>query len=398
MKEQWEMEWKDYYKILMVDVNADRDVIDAAYKRLASKHHPDNVRHGDAFTMRRLTEAAEVLRDRDRRAKYDSEYRKRRVSDSSGAADRAARLEAQLMQAMSEAEAARRRERTANQEAENARKREQEALDELRRAHEKEKTSVAAEPSPRQDEVSAGFGARKELALDLGGGLTMNLVLIPAGKFLMGSPETEKDRFEDEGPQREVTITYPFFIGTYEVTKGQYGEVVGGSSSGITDGNNPAEGVSWDDAVGFCRKLSAESGKKVRLPTEAEWEHACRAGARTRFSFGDNDANLGVHAWYGGNSDGKPHPVGDKKPNAFGLYDMHGNVWEWCGDWFADSYAKAKDADPTGPNSGSARVLRGGPWNCRPRICRSAARYRSNPDYQSEHYGFRVAVGAAGVH
>jgi formylglycine-generating enzyme required for sulfatase activity len=135
----------------------------------------------------------------------------------------------------------------------------------------------------------------------------------------------------------------------------------------------------------------------VRLPTEAEWEYTCRAGTKTRFSFGDDDADLQDYGWFNANSESKTHPVGQKKPNAWGLYDMHGNVWEWCGDWFAESYAKAKAIDPTGPDSGSSRVLRGGPWNDDPHRCRSAVRFRSSPVGRAHSFGFRVAVGALGV-
>jgi formylglycine-generating enzyme required for sulfatase activity len=171
---------------------------------------------------------------------------------------------------------------------------------------------------------------------------------------------------------------------------------------------NPVEMVSWNDAVEFCKKLSEKTGKKVRLPTEAEWEYACRAGTTTRFNFGDRDEDLHKYGNYCDKSntsgfswqdkqhdDGydKTAPVGSLKPNAFGLYDMHGNVWEWCADW-NDLYANAKNVDPAGPASGTSRVLRGGSWVNAPQFCRSAIRIRSSPGSRRGNVGFRVVVAA----
>ncbi|NLW85679.1 MAG: SUMF1/EgtB/PvdO family nonheme iron enzyme [Planctomycetes bacterium] len=241
----------------------------------------------------------------------------------------------------------------------------------------------------------AGYlGPEKELTLDLGGGVSMKLVLIPAGRFMMGSPSNEKDRDGDEGPQRQVTISKPFYMGVYEVTQAQYEAVMGNNPSHFKGANNPVEQVSWNDATEFCRRLSQRTGKTVRLPTEAEWEYACRAGTTTRFYYGDDPdyRQLGEYAWYNTNSNSRTQPVGQKRPNAFGLYDMHGNVYEWCSDWFADSYANANNTNPTGPASGSRRVLRGGSWICYPRLCRSALRYWFSPVHRGSYYGFRVVV------
>jgi len=228
--------------------------------------------------------------------------------------------------------------------------------------------------------------------LDLGDGVMMKLALIPAGNFMMGSPDGEKDRVEDEGPRREVTISKPFYMGVTEVTQAQYEAVMGTNPSSFKGPENPVETVAWIDAVEFCRKLSAKTGQKVRLPTEAQWEYACRAGTKTRFGFGDDDDDLDVYAWYTANNGSKTHPVGRKKPNAWGLYDMHGNVWEWCGDWYADSYANANNRDQAGPDSGASRVLRGGSWDYNPLHCRSAYRIRGTPDFRHYDVGFRVAV------
>jgi formylglycine-generating enzyme required for sulfatase activity len=252
----------------------------------------------------------------------------------------------------------------------------------------------------------------------------MRLVLIPAGKFMMGSPATGAGRYSDEGPQHEVTISKPFYMGVFEVTQEQYEQVMGVNPSRFKGAKNPVENVSWDDAVEFCRKLSARTGKKVMLPTEAQWEYACRACTTTAFHTGDalkpGQANSGIPptsnpgvwdtimAWVGKSSAQKTMqgttPAGSFPPNGFGLYDMHGNVWEWCSDWYADSYANAKNQDPTGPDSGSGRVLRGGGWRNDPQDpqdCRSAYRNWSTPDIRSNLVGFRVAVdlpaGQAGL-
>jgi len=226
-------------------------------------------------------------------------------------------------------------------------------------------------------ETVAQYAARAgikdvETALDLGDGVSMRLTLIPAGKFMMGSPQDEKDRQSDEGPQHEVTITRPFYMGVFEVTQEQYEKITGKHPSPLQGATRPAERVSWDDALEFCRMLSSRTGMTVSLPTEAQWEYACRAGTKTRFSFGDNDADVGDYAWYFENGGLKTHPVGEKKPNAFGLYDMHGNVWEWCSDWYEGSYQA--NQDPMGPDTGRFRVLRGGSFISRQESLRSASR------------------------
>ena len=247
------------------------------------------------------------------------------------------------------------------------------------------------------------------LTLDLGGGVSMKLVKIPAGTFMMGSPAGEKDRFSDEGPQHKVTLTKPFYMGVYEVTQEQYEAITGKNpwKGEIYAKENPAHAasyISWDDAVAFCKALSRKTGKDVRLPTEAEWEYACRAGTATRFSHGDDGdySQLGDYAWYNANAWDKgeqyAHAVGRKKPNAFGLYDMHGNVWEWCSDYWGEKYANADARDPQGPASGSARVLRGGSWGSAPLCCRSASRNWDNPDLRFYNVGFRVAVSSGRVH
>ncbi|MCY3024062.1 MAG: bifunctional serine/threonine-protein kinase/formylglycine-generating enzyme family protein [Planctomycetota bacterium] len=246
-------------------------------------------------------------------------------------------------------------------------------------------------------------------ALDLGNGVKLELVLIPAGKFLMGSPETEEGRNKDE-TQHEVMITKPFYMGKYEVTQEQHEAVTGKNPSTVEGVKNPVWMVSWYDAQDFCKKATAilspdrkvaekpladarGSQFVVRLPTEAEWEYACRAGTRTRFCSGDADSALADVAWYRPNSGNNTHPAGQKKPNAWDLYDMHGNVWEWCQDWYDDGYPRGAATDPKGATSGNRRVLRGGCLNDLPVSCRSARRRGRLAELRDADIGFRVVVG-----
>jgi len=249
----------------------------------------------------------------------------------------------------------------------------------------------------RAEEGSDAKTSLKYLTLDLGTSVTMKLVRVEAGEFMMGS---DKGR-PDEKPVRSVTISQPFYMGVCEVTQAQWQAVMGTESkpaagSGRREGmlwggeayaqsgdDNAANYISWEDAGRFCKALSKKTGRKVALPTEAQWEYACRAGSRTVYGFGDDASRLGDYAWYRDNAYGKkekyPHAVGRKKANAWGLHDMHGNVWEWCTDWYADSYAKAKTADPKGPAGGKYRVLRGGSWYSTPQVCRAAYRPGNSP-------------------
>jgi formylglycine-generating enzyme required for sulfatase activity len=185
-------------------------------------------------------------------------------------------------------------------------------------------------------------------------------------------------------------------MGVYVVTQEQYVQIMGKNPSHFKGASNPVEQVSSDDAMEFCKALSKKTGKAVSLPTEAQWEYACRAGTKTRFSYGDDNeyANLGDYAWYSKNCDRKTHPVGLKKPNAWGLYDIHGNMWQWCSDWYDKDYysAKTNDRDPQGPGFGALRVLRGGGWNFDPQFCRSAVRLRFDPGLRYFYIGFRVVV------
>jgi len=222
----------------------------------------------------------------------------------------------------------------------------------------------------------------------------MRMILIPAEEFLMGSPDSDSDASADEKPQHRVKITRPFYLGVCPVTQEEYERVMGENPSHFQgDPQRPVEQVSWDDAVEFCRRLSEKEGKTYRLPTEAEWEYACRAGSTTKWCFGDSESQLGEYAWYTVNSRSTTHPVGKKEPNDWGVYDMHGNVWEWCADWYAqDYYGGSPTDDPKGPSSGALRVLRGGSWGGVPGYSRSANRFRGSPP--ADRYfllGFRLA-------
>ena len=220
--------------------------------------------------------------------------------------------------------------------------------------------------------------------------INYKMVYISPGTFMMGSPSNEPKRDSDE-KQHRFTLTKGFYIGITEVTQGQWRKIMGNNPSRFIRDNLPVEMVSWNDCREFIRKLnSKEGGSKYRLPTEAEWEYACRAGSKTMFCFGDSDSRLGDYAWYSNNSSSKTHSVAQKKPNAWGLYDMQGNVREWCQDWYGD-YPSGHVRDPEGPSSGSDRVERGGSWSSDARPCRSANRYYFTPVVRSLLLGFRLA-------
>jgi sulfatase modifying factor 1 len=312
--------------------------------------------------------------------------------------------------------------------------------------------------------AGTGLGATKsppkKLSVDLGDGVKMEMVLVPAGDFLMGSAESAKeaatffkkdcgdnvltaDDFKDEHPQHRVRISRPFYLGTYHVTRGQFRQFVSQSgyktdaekgdwpgafgwdpekkhfgyrekycwrNAGFQDTDEyPVVNVSWNDAAAFCRWLSDKEHKTYRLPTEAEWEYACRAGTTTRYYSGDGPETL---AKVGNVADAAAKakfpdwkstikaddgyvftaPVGKFQPNAFGLFDMHGNAAQWCADWYgADYYAKSIADDPKGPDTGDDRVLRGGSWCAGPSSARSASRTRAPEDNRCYMPGFRVA-------
>lgn len=294
--------------------------------------------------------------------------------------------------------------------------------------------------------LTAGCGPKpqSQKAIELGGGVTLEMVLIPAGAFVMGDAAGS----DDERPVHKVKITKPFYLGKHEVTIEQFRQFVEATGY-LTDAEkgtgfqgafgwdrdamefkmnkeyswrntgfaqtdtHPVLNVSWNDAMEFCKWLSSKEGRICRLPTEAEWEYACRAGTTTRYSHGDdieglaqvgNVADADFEAQFPElkglikASDGFAHtsPVGSFLPNPFGLHDMHGGVWEWCADWYdVEYYAKSPTSDPEGPSTGEERVYRGGGWfNCA-RGCRSASRSASQPENRNLTLGFRIVVAAA---
>ncbi len=251
----------------------------------------------------------------------------------------------------------------------------------------------------------------------------MELALIPAGTFLMGSPDGEKGRNDREGPLHEVEITRAFYLGIYPVTQAQWRAVMGDNPSWFCAGGGgedsvkglntdafPVEHASWQDVQAFLERLSAlpeekTNERRYRLPTEAEWEYSCRGGARSYqvFCFGNTlssrEANFNGNFPCGASAEAEPvylartSEVGSYAPNAFGLYDMHGNVWEWCADWFdEDYYRNSPRRDPAGPSRGSLRVIRGGGWYTHGQSCRSAYRFGRAPAQRNDDLGFRVAL------
>jgi formylglycine-generating enzyme required for sulfatase activity len=270
----------------------------------------------------------------------------------------------------------------------------------------------ASQPTSQPTAASLSGSPPKELNLDLGNNAQLKLVLIPAGEFLMGSPDNEPEAKPDEHPRRLVRITRPFYMGATELTQAQWTAVMGTTirdvQAKLTKTKWPLRGegpdipmylVRWDEAVDYCTKLSAKIGRTVRLPTEAEWEYACRAGTKTAYYWGDDWGQMDAYAWTRGNSRSvnEAYPVARKKPNAWGLYDMVGNIWEWCHDFYDKDYnAKGEDVDPKGPATGKKHSLRSGAWFSygHPRSARRQA------DNQEDRWGwgvgFRVVVETTG--
>jgi formylglycine-generating enzyme required for sulfatase activity len=257
-------------------------------------------------------------------------------------------------------------------------------------------------PGQSQNAVPAAEkkGAIETAAIQPQKQMDMEFKELPAGTFTMGSPGTETGRDTRE-LQHQVTISKPFFMQTTVVTQGQWKAVMGtkpwAGHKQVNSGDDyPAVHINWYQAVQFCEKLSVTEGKTFRLPTEAEWEYACRAGATTAWSFGDSDTKLGDYAWFTNNThlagQEYAHEVAKKKPNKVGLFDMHGNVYEWCSDiWRADYYKNSPALDPTGAPSGRARVIRGGTWRFPPKYTRCAYRtYRDADNGFHDNGGFRV--------
>jgi formylglycine-generating enzyme required for sulfatase activity len=237
------------------------------------------------------------------------------------------------------------------------------------------KTTDATESTDKKEE---------DKPADFTNNLKMKFVRIPAGDFVMGPLENS-----NENKPHQVRITKSFYMQATEVTQTQWKQIMGANPSNIQGDGLPVEQVNWNAVQEFIAKLNqSEPGMNYRLPAEAEWEYACRAGSAAKYCFGDEESGLAEYAWYDSNSGEKSHPAGIKKPNAWGLYDMHGNVWEWCSDWFAaDYYSNCPVDDPKGPATGTEKVLRGGCWGLGGDYCRSAYRNSDNPACSNHAYG-----------
>lgn len=240
----------------------------------------------------------------------------------------------------------------------------------------------------------------------------MEFILIPSGSFYMGAGGNEPAARCEEKPRHHVIISKPFYLGRHEVTQGQWETVMGSNpfsmertypgrwdfliqQPGRLIADDKPATVSWNDAQEFIKRLNeAEGHDRYRLPTEAEWEYACRAGTDSAYSFGNDARELGLYAWFGEDfATGSTHPVGHKKPNPWGFYDMHGNVWEWVQDYYLRNYySVSPEVDPTGPLQGSSRVVRGGSWHATAADWRSAFRKSYDPDYRGVSIGFRVVL------
>jgi len=264
----------------------------------------------------------------------------------------------------------------------------------------------AGAPAPPQTPVPAAVITPEPEPLSVfqdrlqGGGQGPEMVWVPPGRFLMGSPDGDEMGHDSERPRHEAHIARPFAIGRFPVTFVDYDLFCSDAGrdkpqdQGWGRDRRPVIAVSWEDAVAYCVWLSAQTGWTYRLPSEAEWEYACRAGTQTRWSCGDDEQALGDHAWFKANAGGQTHPVGERRPNAWGLHDLHGTVWEWVQDDWHDSYQGAPDDGTAWETpTGRRRVMRGGCWFFRAGDCRSAKRIRWAPAARDRWLGFRLARG-----
>ena len=223
-------------------------------------------------------------------------------------------------------------------------------------------------------------------------GICIEMVKVEGGTFMMGATSEMKNPNSNEKPVHQVTLTNDYYMGKYEVTQALWQAVMGSNPSEYKGDNLPVETVSWNDCQKFISKLNSLTGRMFRLPTEAEWEYAARGGKESRGYQYSGSSNISDVAWYDENSGSKTHPVGTKQANELGIYDMTGNVWEWCSDWYS-SYSSSSQTNPTGSDSGSARVSRGGGWNCNASYCRLSVRfYYTPPDFLGYNLGLRLAL------
>ncbi len=229
------------------------------------------------------------------------------------------------------------------------------------------------------------------ISIPVKNGISIDMVKVEAGTFMMGATSEMKDPYDDEKPVHQVTLTNDYYMGKYEVTQALWQAVMGSNPSNFKGDNLPVEEVSWNDCQEFISKLNSLTGRKFRLPTEAEWEYAARGGKKSRSYQYSGSSNISDVAWYDGNSVNKTHPVGTKQANELGIYDMTGNVWEWCSDWYG-FYSSSSQTNPTGADSGSGRVCRGGSWYGNARYCRLSFRDCTPPDCRGYNLGLRLAL------
>ena len=222
-------------------------------------------------------------------------------------------------------------------------------------------------------------------------GICIEMVKVEGGTFMMGATSEMKNPNSNEKPVHQVTLTNDYYMGKYEVTQALWQAVMGSNPSEYKGDNLPVETVSWNDCQKFISKLNSLTGRMFRLPTEAEWEYAARGGKESRGYQYSGSSNISDVAWYDENSGSKTHPVGTKQANELGIYDMTGNVWEWCSDWYS-SYSSSSQTNPTGSDRGSARVSRGGGWNCNASYCRLSVRFYYTPDFRLDILGLRLAL------
>ena len=252
-------------------------------------------------------------------------------------------------------------------------------------------SSYANSSSSYSDSSSSSLSGGSTISIPVKNGISIDMIRVDAGTFMMGATSEMKDPYYDEKPVHQVTLTNDYYIGKYEVTQALWQAVMGSNPSSFKGDNLPVERVSWNDCQDFISKLNRLTGKRFRLPTEAEWEYAARGGRKSKGYQYSGSNNLSDVAWYYDNSGSSTHAVGTKQANELGIHDMTGNVWEWCQDWYS-SYPSSSQTNPTGPASGSIRVSRGGSWYDNARICRSSYRNYSTPDYRGFNLGLRLVL------
>ena len=251
-------------------------------------------------------------------------------------------------------------------------------------------TYVASSTNSSSGSPSVASGSNT-ISIPVKNGISIEMVKVEAGTFMMGATSEMKDSYGWEKPVHQVTLTNDYYMGKYEVTQALWEAVMGSNPSYFKGDNLPVEKMSWKDCQRFISKLNSMTGRKFRLATEAEWEYAARGGKKSRSYQYSGSSNISDVAWYDGNSVNKTHPVGTKQANELGIYDMTGNVWEWCSDWYG-FYSSSSQTNPTGADSGSSRVFRGGSWYGNARYCRLSFRDCTPPDCRGYNLGLRLAL------